>query len=78
MKVPGKAWLQFEARPERDDGSLFIQTAYFDPKGLSGLIYWYVLYPIHALIFSGMVDKISRYAEAASRRRSHYEQLESC
>jgi uncharacterized protein YbjT (DUF2867 family) len=73
MKVPGKAWLQFESRPVVDGNSLLVQTAYFDPKGLSGLIYWYVLYPIHALIFSGMVVKIAQCAEAASRRRTHYE-----
>jgi uncharacterized protein YbjT (DUF2867 family) len=69
MRVPGKAWLQFESRPDSNNGALLVQTAYFDPKGLSGLVYWYILYPIHALIFSGMVNKIAEHAEALARRR---------
>jgi len=69
MKVPGRAWLQFETKPDQDSGSVFVQTAFFDPKGLSGLLYWYILYPIHALIFSGMVNRIAERAEVIARRR---------
>jgi uncharacterized protein YbjT (DUF2867 family) len=63
MKVPGKAWLQFEAQPSPDGNTLLVQTAFFDPKGLSGLLYWYLLYPIHAVIFAGMVRKIGERAQ---------------
>jgi hypothetical protein len=63
MKVPGRAWLQFEVQPAVR-GSKITQTAIFDPLGLSGLIYWYGLYPIHWLIFRGMLYKIARRAEA--------------
>jgi hypothetical protein len=59
MKVPGRAWLEFEARPEPQNKTLLLQTAFFEPKGLLGLLYWYLLYPIHALIFSGLVEKIA-------------------
>jgi uncharacterized protein YbjT (DUF2867 family) len=63
MKVPGKAWLQFEsARLENGSGKL-VQTAFFAPKGLSGFLYWYALYPIHSLVFSGMIRKIKEEAE---------------
>jgi Protein of unknown function (DUF2867) len=31
-----------------------LRVAFFEPKGLLGLLYWYVLYPIHSLIFSGL------------------------
>ncbi|MGO8683046.1 MAG: DUF2867 domain-containing protein [Thermoleophilia bacterium] len=62
MKVPGPAWLQFEAKPD-GDGTLLIQTAYFAPKGLAGLAYWYGLYPIHSAIFSGMMRKLAGQAE---------------
>ncbi|MCB0116735.1 MAG: SDR family oxidoreductase, partial [Caldilineaceae bacterium] len=55
MKVPGRAWLQFEVDPE-GDGSTFRQTAFFAPKGLFGLLYWYLLYPIHGPIFSQLAD----------------------
>jgi uncharacterized protein YbjT (DUF2867 family) len=58
MKVPGRAWLQFEAAPYKDGRTLLTQTAYFAPKGLSGLAYWYLLYPIHRIIFSGMIERI--------------------
>jgi hypothetical protein len=63
MKVPGRAWLQFETSTVDEQHSRLIQTAYFAPKGLGGFLYWYLLYPIHALIFAGMVDKIARLSE---------------
>jgi uncharacterized protein YbjT (DUF2867 family) len=62
MKVPGRAWLEFEARTESSEETLLIQTAFFEPKGLLGLLYWYVLYPIHSLIFSGLAKKIASAA----------------
>jgi uncharacterized protein YbjT (DUF2867 family)/uncharacterized protein YndB with AHSA1/START domain len=62
MKVPGKAWLQFQSIPQPDGKTLLTQTAYFAPRGLSGLLYWYILYPIHAFIFSGMIARISERA----------------
>jgi len=63
MKVPGRAWLQFESKPQPNNQTLLQQTALFAPKGLFGLLYWYGLYPLHALIFSGMVQQIAWYAE---------------
>lgn len=63
MKLPGRAWLQFDVEPISKFGSLFIQTAYFAPKGLGGFLYWYVLYPLHSLVFSGMISAIVRQAE---------------
>lgn len=65
MKLPGRAWLQFEVRP--DGGASEIrQTAIFDPAGLVGRLYWYLLYPIHALIFRGMLRRIARRATAGA------------
>jgi hypothetical protein len=66
MKVPGKAWLQLVANPTLDGQTLLVQTAFFEPKGLFGVLYWYVLYPIHALIFGTMVQKIRDRAEATT------------
>lgn len=62
MKVPGRAWLQWEVSPE-GDGSRLVQTAIFEPKGLAGTLYWYVLYPLHALIFSDLARAVARDAE---------------
>jgi len=63
MKLPGLAWLQFEAIPLSDEKTLVMQTAFFEPKGLPGVLYWYVLYPIHKVIFNGMIRKIVEHAE---------------
>jgi uncharacterized protein YbjT (DUF2867 family) len=63
MKVPGRAWLQFEISPLTDHQINVRQTAIFAPKGLSGTLYWYALYPIHKIIFSGMIRKIVENAE---------------
>ena len=62
MKMPGRAWLQFEVEPNRQ-GSLMRQTAIFDPAGLAGLLYWYALYPVHYWIFKGMLREIAVRAE---------------
>jgi uncharacterized protein YbjT (DUF2867 family) len=62
MKVPGMAWLQFRATPRSDGNTLLEQTAFFAPRGLAGILYWYLLYPIHAVIFSGMIDRIGEFA----------------
>jgi hypothetical protein len=70
MKVPGRAWLEFEARSEAPGQTLLLQTAFFDPKGLLGLLYWYVLYPIHGLIFSGLARRIADSALHSQRLRS--------
>ena len=61
MKVPGAAWLQFET-PPRDGGTLLVQTAYFAPRGLPGLAYWYGLLPVHSRIFSGMIAALAAEA----------------
>ncbi len=63
MKVPGAAWLQFELRPDMPGRSLLRCCAWFRPKGLLGEIYWYVLYPVHLLIFNKLLAAVSRRAE---------------
>jgi uncharacterized protein YbjT (DUF2867 family) len=62
MKVPGRAWLQFEAVPVDENRTILVQTAFFAPKGLLGLLYWYALYPIHSRIFSGLIHRVARRA----------------
>ncbi|MGH1362780.1 MAG: SDR family oxidoreductase [Calditrichia bacterium] len=63
MMVPGKAWLQYQVQDHKNDNVLLLQTAFFAPKGLFGFVYWYALYPIHGLIFSGMINRISKLAK---------------
>jgi uncharacterized protein YbjT (DUF2867 family) len=61
MKLPGRAWLQFEVDPLAT-GARIRQTALFEPRGLLGTLYWYALYLAHALIFRGMLRGIARAA----------------
>lgn len=57
MKLPGRAWLEFEVTGD-DSTATIRQTAIFDPVGLWGRLYWYALYPLHQLVFGGMLRRI--------------------
>ncbi len=62
MKLPGRAWLEFEVQPD-GNGARLRQTATFDPLGLWGLAYWYGVWPLHQLVFAGMLRGIARSTE---------------
>lgn len=63
MKVPGAAWLQFETLPGTEPGSSrLIQTAFFEPRGLAGLLYWYALVPIHGPLFGRLIGRLAARA----------------
>jgi uncharacterized protein YbjT (DUF2867 family) len=66
MKLPGRAWLEFEVTP-RDAGSLLLQRAVFDPRGVLGRAYWYAVYPLHQLVFGGLIRALA----AAAVRHPH-------
>jgi uncharacterized protein YbjT (DUF2867 family) len=68
MKLPGQAWLQFEARPRPDGSTLLEQTAFVAPKGLLGILYWYALYPFHGSIFGNLIRILAERAEEAAQR----------
>jgi uncharacterized protein YbjT (DUF2867 family)/uncharacterized protein YndB with AHSA1/START domain len=68
MKLPGRGWLEFCAEPASAGRTLLRQTAYFHPTGLAGLLYWYGLYPIHRIIFQGMIRALARRAERLNTR----------
>jgi uncharacterized protein YbjT (DUF2867 family) len=59
MKLPGRAWLNYEVS-KIPSGCRITQTALFDPVGLWGLAYWYLVWPLHQLIFSGMLRGIAK------------------
>jgi hypothetical protein len=61
MKLPGKAWLQFESQPQ-DAKTLLTVTAYFAPHGLLGFLYWYAMWPFHKFIFDGMANRVASRA----------------
>lgn len=57
MKLPGEAWLEFKI----EDGHL-VQTATFRPKGLWGRLYWYLVMPLHGIVFHGLIKKLVKVA----------------
>ena len=67
MKLPGRAWLEFEVTAH-GQGSTLRQTAVFDPLGLAGQLYWYAIYPIHQLVFKGMISGIASNALSQKHR----------
>ncbi|MGD8626179.1 MAG: DUF2867 domain-containing protein, partial [Anaerolineae bacterium] len=69
MKLPGEAWLQFEARPVGEGQTLLVQTAFLAPRGLLGFLYWYGLYPFHGLIFGNLIGAIAQRASELACRR---------
>lgn len=59
MRIPGRLWLQFELDPHPHGGVQLRQTTIFDPAGCVGLAYWYLLCPIHHLVFTTMLRGIA-------------------
>ncbi len=71
MKVWGNAWLEFETKSINELHSVLTQTARYYPKGLTGLLYWYTIYPIHVFVFRGMASAIGQLAEQSYVNRKH-------
>lgn len=69
MKVPGRAWLEFEVTPH-PEGSEIRQTALFDPLGLAGRFYWYGVWPLHQFVFAGMLRNIAQASLTAESQPS--------
>jgi uncharacterized protein YbjT (DUF2867 family)/uncharacterized protein YndB with AHSA1/START domain len=67
MKLPGRAWLQFEAVPQGRQTRL-IQAALFAPRGFLGWIYWYSVYPFHRLIFDALIDAVAKLSQEMADR----------
>ena len=62
MKLPGRAWLEFDVQSD-GNGARLRQTATFDPLGLWGLAYWYGVWPLHQFVFAGMLRGLAQAAE---------------
>lgn len=57
LKAPGEGWMGWQVC----DGML-VQTAYFAPRGLGGFLYWFLLHPVHAFVFRGLLRTIAHTA----------------
>ena len=56
MKLPGQALLEFKIHPLPDGHTELQQHNRFLPRGLVGILYWYLTAPLHAWIFKGMIS----------------------
>ncbi len=63
MKMPGRAWLEFEVIADGPDRSRLRQRAVYWPRGLSGHAYWWSVAPFHAFVFPPMARHIVEYAQ---------------
>jgi hypothetical protein len=68
MKLPGEAWLQFNVESTDDNKSKLTQTVFYEPRGIWGLLYWYSIYPLHGIIFGGMIKSIKKVVEKKDGR----------
>ncbi len=63
MRMPGRAWLQWQMEADGEQTRL-IQQALYEPRGLAGALYWKSLYFAHRLLFRDMLHAIAQRAEA--------------
>jgi Protein of unknown function (DUF2867) len=66
MRMFGLGWLEFNTLPGEGGRTRLLVTAYYLPKGFLGILYWLILYPVHAAIFTGLARAICRNAEASA------------
>lgn len=62
MKLPGEAWLEWSTA-RQDGGTHVVQRARFVPRGIAGRLYWWPLWPIHAVLFPVMLRRVVSAAE---------------
>ncbi len=67
MKAPGRGVLAFDITPV-DRRHRLSATAYWEPDGLAGLLYWRAMQPAHLFLFDRLTDTICRKALAAEQQ----------
>ncbi len=55
MKAPGEALLEININDLGNDQCEIVLLSRFLPRGLMGILYWYVLYPFHQYVFTSML-----------------------
>jgi uncharacterized protein YbjT (DUF2867 family) len=68
MKLPGEALLEFRIERKGNRECTLQQRALFRPRGLSGLLYWYAVAPLHRIVFPGMFQGIRSEARKIADR----------
>ena len=70
MKVPGDAWLEWHVDPADDSAgaNTLSQVATFHPRGIAGRAYWWVLLPIHKIIWKRLAERLVDIADNEQAR----------
>ncbi len=63
LKAPGPGWMEWRIRALPEGAVSLTQIAYFAPKGVPGFLYWYLLRPVHRLVFAGLIKAIAHRAD---------------
>ncbi len=58
MKVPGDAWLEWRISEDGTGTTHLRQLARFHPRGVTGRAYWWVLLPIHKVIWKQLAARL--------------------
>ncbi len=66
MKVPGAAWLEWRISSDDKGNTRLRQLARFHPRGVAGRAYWWILLPIHKIIWKQLAERLTRSAEQAT------------
>jgi uncharacterized protein YbjT (DUF2867 family) len=69
LKAPGLAWMEWRVTGQAGGDVLLTQIAFFAPHGFFGFLYWYILLPVHHLVFMGLLRAIVRQASEIQKRR---------
>ncbi len=64
MKVPGDAWLEWVVETGDDGTTTLRQLAKFHPRGVAGRLYWWVLLPIHKIIWKRLAERLVELTES--------------
>jgi hypothetical protein len=59
LKAPGLGWMEWRIHPQPEGDVILSQIAYFAPRGATGFLYWYLLLPVHRLVFAGLIKAIA-------------------
>ena len=70
LRQPGRGWLEFEVTGN-GASSTIRQTAEYDPCGPLGRIHWFLVSPLHNLMFPGMLRSIAAHCERNGHGTDH-------
>jgi hypothetical protein len=69
MKLPGLAWLEFGVEQDYETGgAVLTQVAIYAPKGLFGHFYWWMVWPMHGLVFPSMARSLANSNRVSKHR----------